>query len=104
MIYSSTQLFLIYSGLFFGVLVFSLMIDSLFMRFARTLGMRDRDPMMTRWANPALVEIVAAFSVITHFDGFQKGVIDTRDLFFFLSVIGFSLFATGVILRAHRAN
>jgi len=26
-------------------------------------------------------------------------VIDTRDLFFFLSVIGFSLFATSVILR-----
>ncbi len=49
--YTSTQLFLIYSGLFFGVLVFSLMIDSLFMRFARTLGMRDRDPMMVRWSS-----------------------------------------------------
>jgi ABC-2 type transport system permease protein len=45
------------------------------------------------------VDTVAAFSVVTHFDGFQKGVIDTRDLFFFLSVIGFSLFATGVVLR-----
>lgn len=51
MAYSSTQLFLIYSGLFFAILVFSLLIDSLFMRFARTLGIRDRDPMMSRWAN-----------------------------------------------------
>jgi ABC-2 type transport system permease protein len=59
---------------------------------------------MTRWASPALVDTVAAFSVVTHFDGFQRGVIDSRDLFFFLSVIGFSLFATGVILRGHRAG
>ena len=67
-------------------------------------GFNPVTDMMTRWANPALVEIVAAFSVITHFDGFQKGVIDTRDLFFFLSVIGFALFATSVILRNHRAG
>jgi ABC-2 type transport system permease protein len=45
------------------------------------------------------VDTVAAFSVVTHFEGFQRGVIDTRDLLFFLSVIGFSLFATGVVLR-----
>jgi hypothetical protein len=50
------------------------------------------------------VDTVAAFSVITHFDGFQRGVIDTRNLFFFLSVIGFALFATGVIIRGHRAG
>ena len=52
----------------------------------------------------AEVEVVAAFSVVTHFDGFQKGVIDSRDLLFFLSVIGFALFATSVILRNHRAG
>jgi hypothetical protein len=51
-----------------------------------------------------VVDTVAAFSVVTHFDGFQRGVIDTRDLFFFLSVIGFALFATGVIIRGHRAG
>ncbi len=55
--------------------------------------------LLVRWASPALVDTVAAFSVVTHFDGFQKGVIDTRDLFFFLSVIGFALFATGVVLK-----
>jgi UDP-GlcNAc:undecaprenyl-phosphate/decaprenyl-phosphate GlcNAc-1-phosphate transferase len=49
--YSGTQLFLIYAGLFFAILVFSLLIDSLFMRFARTLGIRDRDPMMVRWSS-----------------------------------------------------
>jgi ABC-2 type transport system permease protein len=51
-----------------------------------------------------VVDTVAAFSVVTHFDGFQRGVIDLRDLVFFLSVIGFALFATGVIIRGHRAG
>ena len=53
---------------------------------------------------PRLVEIVAAFSVMTHFEGFQKGVLDSRDILFFLSIIGFSLFTTGVIIRGHRAG
>jgi gliding motility-associated transport system permease protein len=55
--------------------------------------------LLVRWASPALVDTVAAFSVVTHFDGFQKGVVDARDLVFFLSVIGYALFATGVVLR-----
>ncbi len=62
-------------------------------------GFNPVTDLMARWASPALVDAVAAFSVVTHFDGFQKGVIDARDLYFFLAVIGFSLFATGVILR-----
>ena len=60
--------------------------------------------LMTRWANPAFVETVAAFSVMTHFDGFQRGVLDSRDFIFFFSVIGFALFTTGVIIRGHRAG
>jgi ABC-2 type transport system permease protein len=54
--------------------------------------------------SPGLVDAITACSVITHFDGFQKGVLDSRDLIFFLSVIGFSLFATSVILRTRRAG
>lgn len=60
--------------------------------------------LMARWASTALVDTVAAFSIVTHFDGFQRGVIDSRDFLYFASVIGFALFATGVILRGHRAN
>ncbi len=67
-------------------------------------GFNPVTDLMVRWASPAVVDTVAAFSVVTHFDGFQRGVIDTRDLIFFLSVIGFALFATGVILRAHRSG
>jgi len=67
-------------------------------------GFNPVTDLLARWGSPALVDTVAAFSVITHFDGFQKGVLDSRDLFFFLSLIGFALFATGVILRSHRAG
>jgi ABC-2 type transport system permease protein len=51
-----------------------------------------------------LLNTVAAFSFMTHFEAFTKGVLDSRDVIFFLSVIGFSLFTTGVILRSHRAG
>src|SRR5690349_19108616 len=44
------------------------------------------------WAKPWLVDLVASFSVITHSEGFRKGVLDSRDVIFFCSIIGFSLF------------
>ena len=51
-----------------------------------------------------LVNTITSFSVITHFEGFERGVLDSRDVIYFLSVIGFSLFATSVILRTHRTS
>lgn len=60
--------------------------------------------LLTQWASPGFVETIAAFSVMTHFESLQKGVIDSRDVIFFLSVIVFCLFTTSVILRAHRAG
>lgn len=60
--------------------------------------------LLVRWAKPWLVDTVAAFSVVTHFDSFQRGVIDSRDLLYFLSIMAFSLFTTGVIIRGHRAG
>lgn len=60
--------------------------------------------LLAQWAGPRMVEAVAAFSVITHFEPFQKGLLDLRDLTFFVSLIAFALFTTGVILRGHRAG
>lgn len=60
--------------------------------------------MLTQWASGWFVETVASFSVMTHFEGLQVGVIDSRDVLFFLSIIVFGLFTTSVILRAHRAG
>jgi ABC-2 type transport system permease protein len=56
------------------------------------------------WTRPWVVNAIASFSVITHFQGLQRGVLDSRDIVFFLSVILFSLFTTSVILRGHRAG
>jgi ABC-2 type transport system permease protein len=60
--------------------------------------------MLEQWASPWLVQGVASFSVMTHFEGFQRGVVDSRDVVFFLGLIGFCLFSTGVIIRSHRAG
>jgi ABC-2 type transport system permease protein len=60
--------------------------------------------MLVKWAPSWTVDLVAAFSVMPHFDSVRRGVIDSRDLVYFLSVIGFSLFTTGVIIRSHRAG
>ena len=60
--------------------------------------------LLVQWAPTWLVDGIAAFSVMTHFESIQKGVIDSRDVLYFLSVIVFCLFTTGVIIRAHRAG
>ncbi len=68
------------------------------------VGFNPVTDLLARWASPSVVESVAGFSVLTHFDGLQKGVIDTRDVLYFLSVIAFALFTTDVIIRSHRAG
>lgn len=52
---------------------------------------------------PWIVDIVTSLSFYSHFEGLQKGVLDSRDILFFLSLIGFSLFSTSVVLRNHRS-
>jgi ABC-2 type transport system permease protein len=46
-----------------------------------------------------LVDLLANFSFITHFDAFTKGIIDPKDVVFFLSLIGFTLFLNVVALE-----
>jgi ABC-2 type transport system permease protein len=41
---------------------------------------------------------------MTHFDAFQRGVINLRDVVFFVSIMIFALFVTGVVIRGHRAG
>jgi ABC-2 type transport system permease protein len=57
---------------------------------------------LSGWFSPAIVSAAASCSFITHFENFQKGVLDSRDVIFFLSIILFALFTTAVILRGHR--
>lgn len=84
--------------------VISFIVAVLICLFLILAGYEPVTGLLSRFASARVVELVAAFSVMTHFDGFQRGVIDLRDIMFFASVMGFALFATGVIIRSHRAG
>lgn len=53
-----------------------------------------------RW----LVDLVASLSVMTHFEPFTTGIVDSRDVIFFLLIIAFALFTNGVIIRSHQGS
>lgn len=46
-----------------------------------------------------LVDLLSNFSFITHFDAFTKGIFDPKDIVFFLSLAGFTLFLNVVVLE-----
>ena len=46
--------------------------------------------------------MIAYLSVVTHFEPFSKGVIDTKDIVFYLSMIFFGLFLTSRSLESLR--
>ena len=60
--------------------------------------------LLGQWAPQWLVNTITSFSVMTHFISIQNGVLDSRDILFFLSVIVFALFTTSVIVQSHRAG
>lgn len=59
---------------------------------------------VTGWAPSLLTDTLASLSVYTHFESLQKGVIDLRDVLFYLLLIGFFLAATCVVLDARRGD
>ena len=84
--------------------VISFIVSVVICLFLILAGYTPVTDLLVKWANPVFVQTIAAFSVMTHFDSFQRGVIDMRDVVFFVSVIGFALFTTGVVIRGHRAG
>ena len=51
------------------------------------------------WAPGWLLEVVTNLSFLSHFQSLQRGVIDARDLLYYLSVIFFMLFANSIIIQ-----
>jgi ABC-2 type transport system permease protein len=84
--------------------VISFILSVMICLFLILAGYTPVTDLLTRFANAFVVQVIAAFSVMTHFEAFQRGVLDTRDVIFFVSVIGFALFTTGVIIRNQRAG
>jgi ABC-2 type transport system permease protein len=56
------------------------------------------------WLPRALVDAIASMGFLTHFDAISKGVIDGRDIVYFLSLIAFFLFANSVIVDLKKAE
>jgi len=53
---------------------------------------------------PAIADALASFSFLMRFQSISKGVLDIRDLLFFLMMIGFWLTATAVVLDVKKAE
>ena len=56
------------------------------------------------WAPAGVIEAVSSFSFLTHFQAITRGVLDLRDLVFFLSTIAAFLFANAVIVEMRKAD
>lgn len=56
------------------------------------------------WAPQVILDGIASLSVLRHFADISKGVIDLRDLVYFLLMTGFWLFANVLILDMKKAD
>ena len=59
---------------------------------------------LSHFVGRGVVEFVASLSVMTHFEAIQRGVLDTGDVVYFLSVIVLGLLGTSFVLKAHRSR
>jgi len=56
------------------------------------------------WLPGPLLDAVASLSFLTHFTAISKGVLDVRDVLYFLLVIGVWLVATTIVLDLKKAD
>jgi ABC-2 type transport system permease protein len=84
--------------------VISFIISVVICLFLVLCGYAPVTDFLRRMDKPWVVDLVSSFSVMTHFESFRTGMLDSRDVIFFLLVISFALFTNGVIIRSHRAG
>lgn len=51
-----------------------------------------------------VIDAIAGLSFLTHFESISKGVLDLRDLVYFLLMIGFWLYASAVVIDLKKAD
>ena len=56
------------------------------------------------WAPEFIVSAISSFSFLTHFDAISKGVIDLRDIIYFISLIAFWLFMNAILIEYKKAD
>jgi ABC-2 type transport system permease protein len=60
--------------------------------------------LLSGWAPNWLVDVVSGFSFMPHFASMERGILDLRDLIYYLSVMFFMLFFNGLILQNRKAS
>jgi ABC-2 type transport system permease protein len=63
------------------------------------LGLSFFTEFLSSFLPVALVDAISNFSFMTHFEAFTRGIIDPKDVVFFLSLMGFTLFLNVVVLE-----
>jgi len=58
----------------------------------------------TGWAPQIVVDTISSFSFISHFTSVMRGVIDLKDMVYFISMIVFFLFANTAIVELKKAD
>jgi len=58
----------------------------------------------TGWAPQTIIDSVSAVSVLTHYDSIQKGIIDFRDILYFVVLISFWLYANVITIESKKAD
>ncbi len=56
------------------------------------------------WAPQALIDAVAGLSFLTHFNSLSKGVLDLRDVLYFVLVIAIWLYANTIVLNMTKGQ
>ena len=56
------------------------------------------------WTPQVILELISSFSFLTHFNAITKGVIDVRDLVYFISLMAFWLFANVIFIELKKAD
>ena len=67
--------------------------------FLTLAGFEPVTAVFSGWAPRWMVDLVSSTSVLSHFASITRGVIDMRDLLYFVSVMVFMIFVNGVILQ-----
>lgn len=60
--------------------------------------------LLSGWAPIWLVNLVSELSFLTHFASIERGVLDIRDLMYYLSVIFFMLFTSFVVIQSRKTT
>lgn len=59
--------------------------------------------MFSGWAPDWLLGVVSELGFLSHFTALRRGVLDLRDIVYFVSVMAFFLFANGLVIESRRA-